>query len=162
MGTRNVKILKLLVSLTHLLLLNHYCLSQTTIHGSVRDHSENLYAASIVLKDSLSKKIIDYTYSNSNGNYELKIDKFGRFNLIFTSLGYELKTIPLVLNPDQKELKIEVVLTEKPMSLDEVVIKAESPIIFKEDTYLYFPLGLTTNSYTMKTINFLPGSNYQS
>lgn len=129
-----------------LLLSNHDALSQTTIYGSVRDHKEYLYAASIVLKDSLSKRIISYTYSDINGNYELKINQRGQFNLVFTSLGYEVKTMPVVLKPDQQEMKIEVILAEESMNLDEVVIKAELPMTLKEDT-----ISFKTKFYTKGT-----------
>ena len=129
-----------------LLLSNHDALSQTTIYGSVRDHKEYLYAASIVLKDSLLKRIISYTYSDINGNYQLKINQSGQFNLVFTSLGYEVKTMPVVLKPDRQEMKIEVILAEESMNLDEVVIKAELPMTLKEDT-----ISFKTKFYTKGT-----------
>jgi len=109
---------------TVLLFQNLLCFSQTTISGSVKDDTNNLYSVSIILKDSLSKSIIAYTYSDDNGNYELKTNKLGKFNLVFTSLGYESKTISVVLTEEQKEIKTDVVLKDKSMDLDEVIIKA--------------------------------------
>jgi len=98
---------------TVLLFQNLLCFSQTTISGSVKDDTNNLYSVSIILKDSLSKSIIAYTYSDDNGNYELKTNKLGKFNLVFTSLGYESKTISVVLTEEQKEIKTDVVLKDK-------------------------------------------------
>jgi len=119
---------------TVLLFQNLLCFSQTTISGSVKDDTNNLYSVSIILKDSLSKSIIAYTYSDDNGNYELKTNKLGKFNLVFTSLGYESKTISVVLTEEQKEIKTDVVLKDKSMDLDEVIIKADLPMTIKEDT----------------------------
>lgn len=120
--------------ITVLLFQNLLCFSQTTISGSVKDDTNNLYSVSIILKDSLSKSIIAYTYSDDNGNYELKTNKLGKFNLVFTSLGYESKTISVVLTEEQKEIKTDVVLKDKPIDLDEVIIKADLPMTIKEDT----------------------------
>lgn len=117
-----------------LLFQNLLCFSQTTISGSVSDSNDNLYSVSVILKDSLSKSIIAYTYSDDNGNYELKTDKYGKFNLIFTSLGYESQVISVVLTKEQNEIKTDVVLKDKPMALDEVIIKADLPMTIKEDT----------------------------
>lgn len=114
--------------------LPFFSFSQTAITGSVKDESSNLYSVSVILKDSLSKSIIAYTYTDDEGIYQLKTNKTGRFNLVVSSLGYEAKTVPLVLNSEQKNLKIDVVLKEKPMDLDEVIIQAESPISISNDT----------------------------
>lgn len=114
--------------------LQNLCFSQTTIYGSVGNSKENLYFVSVVLKESLSRSIIAYAYSDKDGRYEIKIDKIGKFNLVFTSLGYKTQTIPIVLKEKKKELRINVVLEEKAMDLDEVIIQAERPFTVKKDT----------------------------
>lgn len=164
MGRRNKKGLKFGFTIFALVFLQNVCFSQTTIYGSVKDSSGSLYSANVILKDSLSKSIIAYTYSENNGNFELKINEFGKFNLVFTSLGYEAKTIPLVLNSEQKELKIDVVLKDKPMDLDEVIIKADLPMSVKEDTIsfktkFYVKGNEQTVEELLKTI---PGVNINS
>ncbi|EGV43182.1 TonB-dependent receptor [Bizionia argentinensis JUB59] len=108
--------------------------SQSKIFGSIKDNADSLYSVSVILKDSVSKTIIAYTYSDDKGNYVLKTNKYGKFNLVFTSLGYESKTASLVLNSEQNELNIDVVLKGKPMNLDEVIIQADRPMSIKEDT----------------------------
>jgi hypothetical protein len=110
------------------------CVGQVNISGSVSDSLNPISSATVILKDSLSKSIIAYTYTDDEGIYQLKTNKTGRFNLVVSSLGYEAKTVPLVLNSKQKNLKIDVVLKEKPMDLDEVIIQAESPISISNDT----------------------------
>ncbi|EMY81147.1 hypothetical protein pgond44_07910 [Psychroflexus gondwanensis ACAM 44] len=110
------------------------CFGQVNISGSVSDSLNPISSATVILKDSLSKSIIAYTYTDDEGIYQLKTNKTGRFYLVVSSLGYEAKTVPLVLNSEQKNLKIDVVLKEKPMDLDEVIIQAESPISISNDT----------------------------
>lgn len=134
MGRRNRRGLKFGFTVFILVFLENICFSQTTIYGSVKDSSGSLYSASVILKDSLSKSIIAYTYTDDNGNYELKTNKIGKFNLVFTSLGYESQTIAIVLTKEQNEIKTDVVLKDKPMDLDEVIIKADLPMTIKEDT----------------------------
>ncbi len=134
MGRKEKRGLNRYLTIFFFFLLQKFCFSQTNISGSVKDSSDNLYSVSVILKDSLSKSIIAYTYSDDNGNYELKINKIGKFNLVFTSLGYESQVISVVLTKEQKEIKIDVVLKDKPMDLDEVIIKADLPMTIKEDT----------------------------
>jgi len=109
-----------------------YC--QTKIIGSVKSKRFNLYSANIILKDSLSKSIVAYTYSDSEGNYKLEIPKKGKYILTFTSMGFDTKKVPLFLSKNQDILEINVVLDEKPMSLDEVIIKSDKPVSIKKDT----------------------------
>jgi len=109
--------------------------SQTTIKGVVfGENNTPLNSANIILKDSLNKSILSYTYTNTNGRYTLKTDKTEAFNLTFSSLGYERKTIPIKIKAGQKEINMDVFLREEPMFLDEVIIQAERPISVKKDT----------------------------
>lgn len=134
MGRRNKRGLKFGFTIFILVFLENICFSQTTIYGSVKDSSGSLYSASVILKDSLSKSIIAYSYSDDIGKYKLITNKIGKFNLVFTSLGYDSQVISVVLTKEQKEIKIDVVLKDKPMDLDEVIITADLPMNAKEDT----------------------------
>lgn len=134
MGRRKKKRLKSFFILFSIVFIQNHLFSQTTIYGKVRGNNKNLYSVSVVLKDSLSKSIIAYTYSGNRGNYTLKTNKIGRFNLVFTALGYERQSISVVLTKELKEIKTDVVLKEKPMDLDEIIVRGERPIIFKKDT----------------------------
>ena len=105
-----------------------------SIKGIVKDSLGNsIENASVILKsDSLS--IVGYTYTNKSGEYLLEIQREGNHILQFSSLGYASKTLPVILNSDTNELKIDVVLTEKEMDLDEVIIQSERPISVNNDT----------------------------
>ncbi len=125
------------IVLIFFLFIPSFIYSQTKIFGSVTNHKNKLYSVSVILKDSLSEAIIAYTYSGDDGNYKLETNKFGKFNLVFSSLGYKAKTVPLVLKHEQKELKIDIDLEEKAMNLDEVIIEADKSISIKKDTIAF-------------------------
>ncbi|MFD0932756.1 carboxypeptidase-like regulatory domain-containing protein [Psychroflexus salinarum] len=105
-----------------------------SIKGSLKDSLGNsIENVSVILKsDSLS--IVGYTYTNKSGEYLLESQREGKHILQFSSLGYASKTIPVFLNSDTNELKIDVVLKEKEMDLDEVIIQSERPITVNNDT----------------------------
>ena len=109
--------------------------SQTVIFGTVVN--DNLgtvipYVNIILKEDSLS--VLAYTSSKKNGKYDLKTNKTGNFNLVFSALGYQTKTIPIELLNGEKEKTINVILKEKSFELDEVLVQAERPIVIKKDT----------------------------
>ncbi|EGV43303.1 TonB-dependent receptor [Bizionia argentinensis JUB59] len=135
MGRRNKRRrLNIVTALFALLFIQNICFSQTKIFGSIKDDTNKLYSVSIILKDSLSNSIIAYSYSDVNGNYKIETAKLGKYNLVFSSLGYVTKTIPLSITKEQKDFKVDIVLKDKAMILDEVIIKADLPMTIKEDT----------------------------
>lgn len=134
MGKRNKRRLNLCFTIVLLVLLQNICFSQTKIFGSVKNNTNKLYSVSVILKDSLSKSIISYTYTDENGNYELIINEYGKFNLVFTSLGYETKTVQVKTDKFKKQVNIEVLLEDKPTNLDEIIVQAERPISIRKDT----------------------------
>ena len=114
---------------------NIFCYSQTTISGSIKDVHQNPIPFTNVLlkKDSLSS-IIDYTYSDDNGIYNLKIKSKGNYNLSFSSLGYETKILKINIKKSNSNILKNIFLIEKPFSLDEIIIQSEKTIKVKKDT----------------------------
>jgi len=112
------------------------CFSQTKITGTISDNFEKLNAVSIVLKDSVTNSILEYTYSSENGVYELSTTKKRKFNLTFSALGYKTKTIYFEIT-NQKEIKINVILKEQPFELNEIIIEADKAIKVKKDTITF-------------------------
>ncbi|HBK70814.1 MAG TPA: hypothetical protein DDZ39_04005, partial [Flavobacteriaceae bacterium] len=108
--------------------------SQVTISGKI---TNSLKSVNIILRANETNKILSYTYSDNKGNYTLKTEKTGKFNLTFSSLGFESKTVMVEIDGIQKEIKINVVLKEKSFELDEVIIQAELPMTIKKDTISY-------------------------
>jgi len=139
--------------------------SQTNLSGRITNSNLiELSSVSIVLKDSLNKSILAYSFSDYNGNFSLTIEKNSNLKLTFSSLGYKTKTIPLQIKQNLKTLKLNVVLEEKPMDLDEVIIKATKPISVQNDT-----IKIKTKFFTNGTeqtvedlLKKIPGINIDS
>ncbi len=107
--------------------------AQITISGSIKNNKNSAVSASIILKDTLSKTIITYTYSDNNGNFRIKTGEKRKLYLIVTSLGFESKTI-FVNTKEKENFKFTIVLKEKKFELDEIIITAERHFTIKKDT----------------------------
>lgn len=150
-----------------LLIFQFVCSSQILIKGKITE-SENtpLVSTQVILKDSLNKSIIAYTFSNEYGNFTLETKSLSLkyYNILFSSIGYKSKTILLEIKPNQKTLNLNVVLEEKPMDLNEVIIEAPPPISIRKDT-INFKTKFFTNG-TEQTVEDLlkkiPGLNIDS
>lgn len=134
MGRKNNRKLNLAITFFILFFVQNNIYSQSKIFGFIKDNTNKLYSVSVTLKDSLSKSIIAYTYSDIDGYYEIKTEKLGKYNLVFNSLGFETKTVAVKIDTKLKNLEINVILKDRPMTLDEVVIKVDLPISIKKDT----------------------------
>ena len=138
MGRRNDKTVKFTILILVLFFIQNFSYAQTKILGLVTDKNNSpLYSVSVILKNSKDASILSYTYSNNKGNYTLKTEKTGKFNLTFSSLGFESKTIPVEIDGTKKEITVDVILKENHFELDEVIIQAELPMSIKKDTISY-------------------------
>jgi hypothetical protein len=142
--------------------LHNVCLSQVVINGNVSNSDGTLNSVRVILKDGNSESTFAYTFTDENGNYQLKVGKLeGNYILIFSSLGYESKTIQISLHPRKPEININVELNEKPMKLDEIVIQTEKPISIRNDTITfntkYFVDG--TEQTVEQLLKNIPGIN---
>jgi hypothetical protein len=119
------------------LLFSCSCISQSRINGSIQDSLKtNLTSASVILKDDKGK-IVSYSYSNENGNYNLSIDKTGVFSLSVNSLGYHQQSVEIIIQ-NQNELKtLNFILIQKTTELDEITIETQRPITIKKDTIVF-------------------------
>ena len=108
------------------LLVKLNAFSQTKISGVVFEESKNgLVGASIIVKDSLVNRIIDYTFTNSKGFYKLNIKEKGVYVFTFSSLGFKPKRVSIKITSTSKEIKLNTILIEKTLELNEVIVQAE-------------------------------------
>ncbi|MDI3526199.1 MAG: hypothetical protein PWR03_382 [Tenuifilum sp.] len=134
-------------------------IGQVIIKGYVFDQNKKkLENTSIVVKDSLNT-IINYTFSNTEGFYMVKLSKLGNFNVQVSKLGYETKTIPVNLTNVQNDLSLNVILREKSVEINEVIVQAKRPITIKDDTISfvtrYFSNGTEQNAKEL--LSKIPG-----
>ena len=145
--------------------LTLFSYSQTKITGKVSGpEREGLPSASIVVKDSVNKSTVAYTFSDDNGAYSLKIKGAGKYTISFLSLGYKTKISPITVLPNQSNIEVDILLEEKPVDLEEVIIKAEKPISVRKDTInfktKYFTDG--TEQTVEELLKKIPGLNVDS
>ena len=108
-------------------------------------------------KDS---SLIDYGFTDRNGRYQLVSKTPDAAFLKFSHLGYETKYVELQIPPGAAVIVPDVFLTEKPLFLDEVIIRDES-IVVVEDTVRfkveYFRNG--TEQTVEELLKKIPGIN---
>ncbi|MFC4268287.1 carboxypeptidase-like regulatory domain-containing protein [Polaribacter marinivivus] len=125
---------KIVIIFFYFLLFQTNITAQIKIKGLVKKNKDfSLSNASVVLKDSLNT-ILEYTFTDKNGNYLISTNKKSSYILFFSALGYETKSIPITYNSNEEIISINIILKEKPYQLKEVIIEAEKPIKIKKDT----------------------------
>lgn len=125
--------------------INSY--GQVIIKGDVYNQNNSaLQQVSVIIEDSTNDSVLYYTYTNEAGSFQFDVYKTGIFNLKFRCLGYEHKTIITEIRNNQKEIKLNVNLKEKPISIDEVIIQAERPISIKKDTISFITKYFTNGT----------------
>ncbi|MCG3164594.1 MAG: hypothetical protein POELPBGB_00353 [Bacteroidia bacterium] len=106
-----------------LLLLTAACLlltvssfAQYKISGTVRDETQTLAGANVILKDSYKA-----TTTNTSGSYTLSNLKAGEYTLVVSFIGYETQELVLQLNADTEQ---NITLNKRSVVSDEVVVSA--------------------------------------
>jgi hypothetical protein len=111
-------------------------IAQTNINGILKDDKdEPIVSASIILKDSTGK-VISYTYSNSFGSFNLSTNKKGKFILTANSMGFEIKSIDILIE-DKDIQDVIFTLTTKMNELEEVIVTSARPITIEGDKVIY-------------------------
>src|SRR5688500_19112571 len=97
------------------------------IKGTIKDiENETIISASVILKDNTGK-IITYTYTNELGTYNLNTDKLGQFVLIASAMGFEQKSVDIVIKDKNETKTIDFFLTPKVKELKEIIIDFKRP-----------------------------------
>lgn len=120
--------------------------AQTVINGTVKDSNDILVErANVIVSDDLLN-IIAYTYTNSLGNYVIKIENSDFSYLLITanSLGFHKKSDTLRFEPNRSEYTINFNLEEKIEELNEVLLKPDEKIK-KEGTTTTFKVSAFKN-----------------
>lgn len=107
------------------------------INGTARSSSsESIAFATVILKKAQDSSIVSYTQTNEQGFYTLKTPVPGAYSLTFSSLSYGKVVLPLAVTPQQDSYKLDVVMEESQLELNEIIINADLPIRIKEDTII--------------------------
>ncbi|MGC1471133.1 MAG: TonB-dependent receptor [Psychroserpens sp.] len=158
--------MKLLFLIVIFILISHTIISQTLVSGRISDEKGMPIPLANVLiqkKDS-TRQIISYTYTNNKGIYKLSSDRVGNFNIVISALGFEKKNIPLQILETSQNLIKNTFLLEKPISLNQITIKVDPPIIVRNDTITVKSSAFTngTEQTVEDLLKKIPGLNISS
>lgn len=140
-------------------------ISQTEIQGRISENKDTPLAyVSVVLKDSLSKSTVAYSYTDEKGDYILQTKAQGHFYLIASSLGFESDTVLLELTLGQQLITKNIVLKPKSIELNTVILHGESPITVKKDTINFKTVFFTdgTEQVVEDLLKKIPGLQIDS
>lgn len=91
-----------------------------TINGKIVDENQESVAyVTVAIKNTNIG-----TFSDAEGQFELKYEKFGDQTLVFSYLGYETKQIAVHLAPD-KVVELDVVLKARSIDANEIIVSAK-------------------------------------
>lgn len=111
--------------------------SQTMIKGKIIFEKDTpVVSCNVILKDKAGE-MIDYTYSDENGEYLLKTEVIGTFILYINSVGFEQKDVEIFIKNGEKVKIFDFVLNPKLTELKEVIVESSRPITIKNDTIVF-------------------------
>ena len=109
-----------------------------SISGHLKDQTmQNMAYATVALRRSSDSTLITGTSSNNAGEFSLVSIPSGKYCLVISAIGYDLVTIKIDLINDYNTG--EIMMKDKSLSLDEVVVVGERMKTMKEaDRTTYF------------------------
>ena len=116
--------------------INSY--SQNFITGIVTDENKNpIPFVNIYLKHENSKGIINFTISDKNGIYKLKIKEYAKYIVYYSSLSYKTESFSFEYNNEKQNLEKNIILKEDLIKLNDILIESQRPITVKNDTIVF-------------------------
>ncbi|APG65637.1 hypothetical protein LPB136_09795 [Tenacibaculum todarodis] len=106
-----------------------------SISGKVKDASENIPFADIIIKDALNK-IITGTSTDDNGSFNIALKK-GNYIVTVSFLGYKNWSKQVLIDTNNLNLGT-IVLVENSENLEEVIVKSNKRIIERKVDRLVF------------------------
>jgi hypothetical protein len=123
-------------TLMGLLLFISIC-AYSQIDGYLRDaDARPIPFATVLLKKSLDSALVAHTQTAKDGYYKIITKETGKHFLTFNSLSHAKKNVEIDILDLKKEYKIDVVLKEQQLELNEIIIDADLPIRVKKDTII--------------------------
>jgi len=113
------------------------CLN-SQVKGKIFDETNQpVPFVNVLLKAYNSEIIISYTVTTEQGEYQIEMNKIGKYRLFVSGMTYQTKTIPIEVISLDSPLIQNINLTSKIEALDEVIIQSERPITVKKDTIVF-------------------------
>lgn len=110
--------------------------AQPTIYGKVTDTSgAGIPDASILVLDSAGRSVMVFSFTDAEGKYAIKIQETTRVRMTCSAMGFAEASFSLSLKDRPQEHNI--VLQERPLELQEVIVRADQPVLQKKDTTVF-------------------------
>lgn len=130
-------IVKIAIKLFILFLFCFSTILFSQITGTVHD-SDEIPINNVIVKLVENEKVVKYTFTDSHGNYVLKVPKAGNYQINISSLNYEEIHFPVEIPDLSSEYFYKFTLISSDfVELDEVIIAARRPIESRGDTIIY-------------------------
>ena len=114
---------------------------QFSIIGEVKDSATKtpVEHCQLGLLNSTNNQLINIATTGTDGKYKFNISKPGVYRITVNSLTHKnVEQEVLFLGSKEQTIKIDLLLSEKAIHLNEIIISAKlPPIIIKEDTIIY-------------------------
>ncbi len=122
--------------------------AQSEIKGLLMSETNHpLYRANIILADK-EDNTLAFVFTNKDGSFLLKTDKFGDMQVQITAVGYQNKKFPIRIIRKNTEIDLKTIVVDhkREKEIKEVVIKRSSPIRIKKDTIEYTTKNFSTGT----------------
>lgn len=140
------------------------CFSQQPVQGFVFSMEQKpLYQVSVMLMNAIDSSLIDYGFTDKSGGFRLEAKAPRDAYLKFSHLGYETKYVTVLIPPGASVVLPDVFLKEKPLVLDEVIVRDESVLVLQDTVrhkVEYFKNG--TEKTVEELLKKIPGVNVGS
>ncbi len=107
--------------------------------------------------------LMDYAFTDKGGRYQLVAKTSGESLLKFSYLGYETKWVALHIPNEAAVIVPDVFLNEKPLYLDEVIVRDQSVTVLEDTVRFKVEYFKTGNEKTVEDLlKKIPGVNVDS
>ena len=137
-------------------ILNISVYAQSTFYGNISTTQENLEFASILLKDiNDTSKILYGTISDMQGNYRIEKLNYGKYLLEVSMIGYLSIADTIII--EQNETIRNIILSEIPEKLKEVIVKSEKvKVEIDKNSYYIMPDEKKNASSSINLLEKIP------
>ena len=131
--------MKKVTSLLFFIIVPFIVFSQNVkLEGTVNDEKGiPLEMANVIAFKKGTKFLQSYSITDTKGHYKLSLEDSQEYTLKVSYLGFDTKSIDIIIDNSLKDLKKDIVLSESSQALNEVEITYEMPVKIVGDTISY-------------------------
>lgn len=105
--------------------------SSNILHGNISNDKQAILFATVRLLNAGDSTYIQGCSTDSVGRYSMEVDSVGQYLLSCSRMGYETRVLPVTVEAG-KESRVDVMLAESAVALDEVTVEGETFVRSKD------------------------------